>query len=380
VTYDGAGRMTAIPDGAGSGWRVMGYDAEARLTELCDWVCSGGSSRVFYRYDADGRPTHLTFAGGGTSTTTELRYSGSAIAEEWVDGVLTKRYLTDAEGVIVQLIVPAGQPGAGTYLVNWNGHGDALNPMRVNPDGTLAVANSFSYDSWGRPTTFTHGGSPDLGFAYLYVGKFGVRWEPTSELHLMGARHYSPALGRFIQPDPAALEDNPYAYAGNNPVSYIDPTGTRWQELVSRAWNWLGAQGWPAVQRFLGSAWQWTQRVGVNTANWTAARWNEWTRGLSIAWRAKSAGFNISANTWKKILAPHHQWAANNVPQWRMQVIASNAIQSYAMQIQRTGYYYLRMDWVWINWAFRSVCVHVWISATAVPRLEKMWIITKGCP
>jgi len=38
---------------------------------------------------------------------------------------------------------------------------------------------------------------------------------------------YSPALGRFLQTDPVGTADdlNLYAYVGNNPVNYTDPTG-----------------------------------------------------------------------------------------------------------------------------------------------------------
>lgn len=42
----------------------------------------------------------------------------------------------------------------------------------------------------------------------------------------MQARHYSPALGRFLQPDPDRSESNLDAYAANNPVTEIDPDGT----------------------------------------------------------------------------------------------------------------------------------------------------------
>jgi RHS repeat-associated protein len=31
------------------------------------------------------------------------------------------------------------------------------------------------------------------------------------------ARHYAPALGRFLQPDPVAAEANAWAYAENSP-------------------------------------------------------------------------------------------------------------------------------------------------------------------
>ncbi|MCQ8130829.1 RHS repeat-associated core domain-containing protein, partial [Methylomonas rivi] len=41
------------------------------------------------------------------------------------------------------------------------------------------------------------------------------------------ARSYDPGLGRFAQRDPAGFADgiNPYAYVGNNPVSFSDPLG-----------------------------------------------------------------------------------------------------------------------------------------------------------
>jgi len=43
-----------------------------------------------------------------------------------------------------------------TYIPVWNGHGDAVNLSRLNADGTLTLANSYRYDTWGKPTTATH--------------------------------------------------------------------------------------------------------------------------------------------------------------------------------------------------------------------------------
>jgi RHS repeat-associated protein len=92
----------------------------------------------------------------------------------------------------------------------------------------LTLANSYAYATWGAPTTTTHNGIADLGFRFTYVGQHGVQSEAPYGLDLfyMQARHYAPALGRFLQPDPVAAEANAWAYVENSPVSKIDPSGT----------------------------------------------------------------------------------------------------------------------------------------------------------
>lgn len=145
-----------------------------------------------------------------------------------------RSFVLDEIGSIVKMTIPSGG-NAGDYLVNWNGHGDVLHLLRIKADGTTELANSFAYSTWGEPTITgtpvnSATGQPygDLGFRYLYVGEFDVQWDNTFGLglHYMHARHYAPALGRFLQPDPDGLEDSLYGYAANNPVTEMDPDGT----------------------------------------------------------------------------------------------------------------------------------------------------------
>jgi len=121
----------------------------------------------------------------------------------------------------------AGSCNSGTYLVTWNGHGDGLALWRQNTDGSLTLANSYSYSTWGTPTTTVAAGFGDLGFRYLHVGASDVEWDNSLGLGLfyMHARHYSPLIGRFLQPDPVDGDKNVYAYAASNPVTTSDPTG-----------------------------------------------------------------------------------------------------------------------------------------------------------
>ena len=74
------------------------------------------------------------------------------------------------------------------------------------PDGGIDQADSSGIDNF-RP-------------------KFvGAEWDPKTALYRMGMRQYAPGVGRFLTPDPAGQFSSPYTYAGNDPVSAIDPNG-----------------------------------------------------------------------------------------------------------------------------------------------------------
>lgn len=232
VTHDSAGRTQTY-----AGW-FYEYDPEGRLIRACKSTsCSGsGFDRVEFTYDGEGHRTRIVAtSAAGTVTTTDFRYQGDAVVEEKINGSVAKTFVVDEIGSIVRMTIPSGD-NAGDYLVSWNGHGDALHLLRILADGSTELANTFTYSTWGAPTVDgSHDNSAnsgadygDLGFRYLYVGEFDVQWDNAFGLGLlyMHARHYAPALGRFLQPDPDGLEDSLYGYAANNPVTEMDPDGT----------------------------------------------------------------------------------------------------------------------------------------------------------
>ena len=158
VTDDTAGRTKSW-----NGW-TFAYDSEARLVSACkSSTCAAGFDKVEFAYDGEGHRTQLkTTSAAGAVATTDFRYQGDAIVEERLTdathaGVVVRSYVVDEAGSVVKLVVSAGEPDAGTYLTAWTGHGDALNLNRLNADGSLTLANSFGYSSWGRrprrPTT-----------------------------------------------------------------------------------------------------------------------------------------------------------------------------------------------------------------------------------
>ena len=96
------------------------------------------------------------------------------------------------------------------------------------------MQSEYSYDPWGRqrdPVTLAPcapGEEPELMSGRGYTGHEHL---PEYGLIHMNARLYDPQTGRFLSPDPYVQDPantqsyNRYAYALNNPLRYIDPSG-----------------------------------------------------------------------------------------------------------------------------------------------------------
>lgn len=102
----------------------------------------------------------------------------------------------------------------------------------TNSAGT--VIGTASYSPYGVPAS-------TLATPFQFGSQFGY-YTDYGNIILCGARWYDPAQGRWLIRDPIGYEggENLYAYVGENPVSWCDPSGTDWTAIK----NWyLGGMG-----------------------------------------------------------------------------------------------------------------------------------------
>ncbi|AXE63948.1 hypothetical protein BBF93_06740 [Hyphomonas sp. CACIAM 19H1] len=148
-----------------------------------------------------------TVSGGNT---TQFLYGGNALLAEYDGaGTLLRRYVHG--------------PGIDEPLVWYEGAG--LTDRRyliADRQGSIVAV------TWATSSRQLYGpyGEPDIwaGSRLRYTGQIAL---PEVSLYHYKARAYDPVLGRFLQTDPVGYADglNWYAYVGNDPLNFMDPSG-----------------------------------------------------------------------------------------------------------------------------------------------------------
>ena len=192
------------------GGATYSYDS---VNRLIGYAAAGTSAA--YRYDYLGRRVLRTVNG----VTSEYLYDGQNIAAEiGAGGMVSKRYTHGASADEIHLARVAGQ--------SFFYHTDALGSVVAITDASGTLVKRYAYDAWGD--TLVDDGVLPYDNRLRFVGR---EFDAESGLYHVRARAYDPASGRFLQKDPlqgvlrVPQSLNLYAYARNNPLNFIDPSG-----------------------------------------------------------------------------------------------------------------------------------------------------------
>jgi RHS repeat-associated protein len=208
-SYDGLGRLTQ------SSGNTYGWDGDSRLT---------GINQVTLDYNGLG--DLITRTEGGT---TQHYYYNDAIAlnpmvaeQNETTGQFERYYVWTPGGSLLYVIDAAN--GNKTYFY----HFDRIGSTLALTDSSGALTDSYGYSPYGK--LLSHSGSSSQPFTF--VGRYGVRQEGTSgALYHMRARYYDAETARFLSREvvwPDLVEPqrlNPYQYAQESPLMFVDETG-----------------------------------------------------------------------------------------------------------------------------------------------------------
>ena len=216
-TYDNEGQLAT---GYGVGYA---FDYEHRLV--------GIGSAVQYQYDGIGN--RLEAMRDGVTTRSIYDLNGNLIAEADGSNTITRYYI---HGIgLMAMVTPANT----TFCYHFNQIGSTVALTDMNK----AMVNQYAYTPFGTIANQIE----TISQPFTFVGQMGVMAEPNG-FSYMRARYYDPAVRRFISEDPIGFDGgdlNLYAYVGNNPIIFTDPSGLCGQSL----WNYVdnAASAWSTM-------------------------------------------------------------------------------------------------------------------------------------
>jgi RHS repeat-associated protein len=253
TAYNAANQACAqgstAPAGCGTGFS---YDADGSLT--------ASPTQSTFGYTPAEQTSGVTPAGGSASSYTyagtsqnELVSSGGASTATFVQGIPGITQMTTASnGTLYFERTPSGQllsvqSGTGSSVANYDYVPDGLgsvvamvpaNTTSTTTAGGTAVA-AYSYTSYGALASVTDPAGGDLTVANANPFRFtGAYQDANTKLIHLGARWYDPNTGRFTQQDGIThitdlTQGNRYAYTGDNPVNFTDPSGnSAWSDIT----------------------------------------------------------------------------------------------------------------------------------------------------
>jgi RHS repeat-associated protein len=185
------------------------WDYENRLTSV---VLPSTSGSLAFKYDGLGHRVQKAFTQGSTTTTNYLYDGANSIEDVDQNGNVLARY---EQTIIIDEPLAELRSGTTSYY-----HADGLGSVTSLSTSAGALANTYTYDSFGNLTAST--GSLTNRFQYT-----SREFDPETGVYYYRARYYDPNVGRFVSEDPIGFGGGSdfYVYVRNSPVYLSDPFG-----------------------------------------------------------------------------------------------------------------------------------------------------------
>ncbi|EHS56355.1 YD repeat-containing protein, partial [Paenibacillus sp. Aloe-11] len=198
------------------------YDAQGNLLRE-----RNGQESISYAYDAFNRTVKAEKSDGSyirhlydpeglrngieeNGTHRRFVYDGWYMVNELDEGARVQASFVRGH----ELLARVDDVGNPSYYVN-NTHGDVLHLT----DRKGGIQNSYEYDAFGNTLSIAE----QIENRFRYAGE---AWDSVTQQYYLRARFYNPAIARFTQEDTYRGDGlNLYAYVGNNPIHYVDPSG-----------------------------------------------------------------------------------------------------------------------------------------------------------
>jgi RHS repeat-associated protein len=260
--------------------RILSFDGANRLRMI-----ELGEHKINYLYDVEGKLVERTLIDKSGATVEQTRFhyllSKPILVER--DGQPLTLLTRDTSGILLRIRRYDREVGGPKYAKSLFPIYDGLgNPVRfVTDDHNEPI--QISYDAWGNYQLR----ESVMGLFEFWGYKDGILDKMADQI-LFGARWYLPGIGRWISEDPSESPEvaqfrnssNLYAYALNNPISFLDQTGLQEKKNTS---DWESVTIWdPEWHSVEYGRWIYYEKYGGVTAQ-SIHEWKLWFGHKSAA-------------------------------------------------------------------------------------------------
>jgi len=227
------------------------YDALGNPTTYRDNALKWQRLRNLVSHSNNGNEVRFTYNANNLRTAKWSSLNTSRFI--WNNGLLlaeTRDFGVRLPQTLPFHLSPAGRRDVIEYLYGVDGiAGFTLNGkahyFRKNPQGDIThifaadkttLLARYRYNAWGEHKVFNPNGTENTEPNFIgninAIRYRGYYYDVETKLYYLKTRYYDPEVGRFINMDDPSYSEpsvfnglNLYAYCGNNPVMYYDPTG-----------------------------------------------------------------------------------------------------------------------------------------------------------